>query len=165
MYLIKSFTYWAFPNNCNYKRILLLFKKDWEFLDLNDSLCIVISILIFKEGKLGAYEIMWFSFFFKLVPGPALTSPHDIRSERPTRREDSRARGDRPGEGEPSCVGVSAAPPRRHCPSLGQFGAEGLWFSSLYIIGVKYKHFSSKTCNPNLVLRSLNCMYFRTFQT
>ena len=30
----------------------MLFKKDWEFLDLNDSLCIVISILIFKEGKL-----------------------------------------------------------------------------------------------------------------
>lgn len=59
------------------------------------------------------------------LPGPALTSPHDIRSERPTRREDSRARGDRPGEGEPSWVGVSAAPPRRHCPSLGQFGAEG----------------------------------------
>ena len=33
-----------------------------------------------------------------------------------------------PGEGEPSWVGVSAAPPRRHCPSLGQFGAEGqIW--------------------------------------
>ena len=59
------------------------------------------------------------------LPGPALTSAHDVRSERPTRREGSRARGDRPGEGEPSCGGVSAAPPRRSCPSPGQFGAEG----------------------------------------
>lgn len=36
------------------------------------------------------------------LPGPALTSPHDIRSEKPTRRGESRERGERPGEGKPS---------------------------------------------------------------
>lgn len=59
------------------------------------------------------------------LPGPALTSPHDIRSDKPTRRGDSRVRGERPGEGEPSWVEVSAAPPRRHCPPQSQLRAEG----------------------------------------
>lgn len=41
------------------------------------------------------------------------------------RRVGSRARRERPGEGEPSWVEVSTAPPRRHCPPRGLLGAEG----------------------------------------
>lgn len=59
------------------------------------------------------------------LPGPALTSAHAIRRERPTRRGDSQAGGERPGEGALSWVEGSAAPPKRHCPPLGQLRAEG----------------------------------------
>lgn len=50
------------------------------------------------------------------LPGPALTSSHDIGYDRPRRRGHSGAEGERPGEGELSGVEVSAAPRRLYRP-------------------------------------------------
>ena len=70
------FTYWGSPHNYIFKWIMLLLKKDWEFLDFNDSLCIVMPILFFFFLEIGVYLFIyfWLCWVFVSVLGLSLVA-------------------------------------------------------------------------------------------